>query len=345
MKVMQILAGDTHGGAENFFMRLVPALTEVGLNQYVVIKNHESRENILKQHEISYTTASFNKIFSSITTLKIQSTIHTFQPDIVVTWMSRASHLCPKGQFVHVGRLGGYYDLKYYQKCDHLIGNTIDIVGYFIDKQWPQEFTHYLPNFVDIPFTQATIERSQFNTPEAAPLLLTLGRLHDDKAFDVLIKAMSLIPKAYLWIGGVGEEKDKLVQLAHAHHVQDRIKFIGWFEDVTQLYNTCDIYLCPSRIEPLGNVILEAWAHQKPIVAAKSKGPMGLILHDKSGLLYEIEEWEQLAYTINRLLENPSLKEKIVKNGFMELNQKFTKSIVVQKYLTFFETILKKKRQ
>lgn len=345
MKVMQILAGDTHGGAENFFMRLVPALTQAGLNQYVVIKNHEARENILKQRGIPYATASFNKILPALTTLKIQSAIRSFQPDIVVTWMSRASHLCPKGQFVHVGRLGGYYDLKYYRKCDHLIGNTLDIVDYFKNNRWPREFTHYLPNFVDIPSTQAKMQRSQFDTPEDVPLLLTLGRLHDDKAFDVLIKAMALIPKAYLWIAGVGEEKDKLVQLAHAYHVQERIKFIGWFEDVTRVYNTGDIYLCPSRIEPLGNVILEAWAHQKPVIAAKSKGPMGLIRHAESGLLYEIENWEQLASAVNRLLEDKALKEKMVKNGFQELNRNFTESIVVQKYLTFFKTIRKRKRR
>ena len=74
--------------------------------------------------------------------------IAAWRPDIVLTWMSRATRLCPRGDFVHVARLGGYYDLKYYRRCDHLIGNTRAIVDYAIAEGWPRERISYLPNFV-----------------------------------------------------------------------------------------------------------------------------------------------------------------------------------------------------
>jgi len=52
-------------------------------------------------------------------------------------------------RFLRVGRLGGYYDLHYYRACDHLIGNTVDIVDYLLRSGWPAARAHYLPNFVD----------------------------------------------------------------------------------------------------------------------------------------------------------------------------------------------------
>ena len=58
-------------------------------------------------------------------------------PDIILTWMNRASRILPNEKFgpeVVVGRLGGYYKMKNYSKCDYLIANTQDIKNYIIDS-------------------------------------------------------------------------------------------------------------------------------------------------------------------------------------------------------------------
>lgn len=344
MKVLQVMAGDTHGGAENFFMRLTRALHKRGLKQHIVLKPHTLREQLLTQEGIPYSTAPFNRLIPRLTRSKIKSIAHKFSPHIIMSWMSRASSHCPSGPFVHVGRLGGYYDLKYYRRCDYLVGNTPDIVAYFKEKQWPSAFTQYLPNFVDSPQTQQKLSRSDYNTPENGPLLLTLGRLHQDKAFDRLIQALTLVPQAYLWIGGVGEEEQTLKSLAQRLGVCDRIRFVGWHETPSPLYNACDIFVCPSRIEPLGNVVIEAWAHQKPVVAAKSKGPEGLIRHGETGLLAELEDWQGLASQINDLIDSPNLSQKLSKLGYTEFIDKYTENKVVDQYLTFFDSIIGKKR-
>jgi hypothetical protein len=52
--------------------------------------------------------------------------------------MNRATRLCPRGDFVHVGPLGGYQDLKYYRRCDHLIANTATIVDFAVAAGWPR---------------------------------------------------------------------------------------------------------------------------------------------------------------------------------------------------------------
>ena len=64
--------------------------------------------------------------------------------------MSRATAKCPRGPFVHVARLGGYYDLKYYRACDHLIANTRGIADYLIAAGRPADRVSVIGNFVDV---------------------------------------------------------------------------------------------------------------------------------------------------------------------------------------------------
>ncbi len=61
--------------------------------------------------------------------------------------MNRAARFAPRGDWVLAGRLGGYYDLKYYRRCDHLVGNTRTLVRWIAAQGWPAARTHYLPNF------------------------------------------------------------------------------------------------------------------------------------------------------------------------------------------------------
>lgn len=347
MRLLQVMAGAEHGGAEAFFYRLIPALSQRGIEQLVVMRPHQKAVASLRDEGIEVETAPFKRAFDFRTPKMLRRCFEAFKPDVVMTWMSRASSLCPKPpkEALFVSRLGGYYDLKYYQKADYLIGNTKDIQNYFIKESWPKEKTSYLPNFVDEPNASPALKRSTYETPEDAPLVLTLGRLHDDKAFDVLIKALAQVPKAYLWIGGVGPREDFLKNLTKQQGVENRVRFLGWQEDVSALYKVCDIYCCPSRIEPLGNVVIEGWAHQKPVVAARSSGPEGLIQDGKDGLLAPLEDTETLANHLNSLIQDQALRTSIAQKGRQTFEAYFTQEKVVDQYLSFFDTILSSKKQ
>lgn len=343
MRVLQIMAGAEKGGAEKFFDRLVSALAQRGLDQHVICRSFPDRLNHLKTHHIPFTAASFHRLLDLRTRRLIQRRIHLYQPDIVVTWMSRASHLCPAGDFTSVARLGGYYDLKYYKKADYLIGNTPDIQKYFIQQGWPAHRTAYLPNFVDPPSSGQPQDRSAYSTPEKAPLLLSMGRFHDDKAFDILIPALVHLPGVYLWLAGEGEREKRLRYLAQEYSVNDRVRFIKWQKDVSALYKAADVYVCPSRVEPLGNVVIEAWVHEIPVVAAASDGPKSLIQDQENGLLVPLNHGEALARAIKKILNSPVLHKKLVEQGLTTYFAHYTEEKVCQHYLSFFEQIYHKK--
>lgn len=338
MRVLQAMAGAEAGGAEEFFVRLVLALQRTGLEQRVVIRRDARRAAQLTAGGMSPVELRFGGLFDFGTRGALRREIESFRPDVVMTWMSRATRHCPAGRFAHIGRLGGYYNLKYYRRCGYLIGNTPDIVAYCVARGWPQDRVHYLPNFVDAA-PAVPVARAALDTPEGAPLLLAAGRLHPNKAFDVLIRALARMPETHLWLAGEGPLEGELKALALAEGVTQRIRFLGWRNDVPALLAAADALVCPSRIEPLGNVVIEAWAHGRPVVAAASVGPKSLIEHGKSGLLVPIDEAGALTDAVRNVLRDKDLASRLIAGGRAAYERSFTEAAVVRRYLDFFSKV------
>ncbi len=338
MRVFQIMAGAEHGGAEAFFTRLVPGLTRAGVEQRVAIRRDAKRAKILSKAGIKPIELRFGGPIDLYTSFCLRREIKAFKPDIVMTWMNRATTKCPSGEFVHVGRLGGYYDLKYYQGCDHLIGNTEDIIGHLVGNGWPGDKAHYLPNFVSSVRAEPA-SRAEVFTPPSAPLVLALGRLHQNKAFDVLLQAMIRVPDAYLWLAGEGPLRRELEDLAQKLAVKPRVRFLGWRDDVAALFAACDVFVCSSRLEPLGNVVIEAWAQEVPVVATDSLGPGTLIEHMETGVLAPVDDGAALGRALKLVLGDTGLHQRITRDGHGVYKARFSESVVVRQYLDFFNRI------
>lgn len=338
MKLMQAIGGKGHGGAETFFVSLALAFKRAGIDQKITMRANRVRHDELCAGGLEPEICGFGGKFDFMTPRRLQRSADEFKPDIYMSWMSRAAMMTPKGNFPKLARLGGYYKLKYYQKCDHLIGNTEGIRDYLVQAGWPAARAHYVPNFVTWNPAPA-IDRSTFNTPDGVPLLLALGRLHPNKAFDVAIKSMVELKDAWLWIAGDGMLKAELEKLAEDLGVADRVRFLGWRRDREALFAAADICVYPSRIEPFGNVTLDAWAAKVPIVAAASAGPRAYIRHEQDGLLVEIENHRELAAGVARLLSDPGLAKNLCDNGYRRFEAEFNEAAVVARWQTLFAAL------
>ncbi|MEM9684396.1 MAG: glycosyltransferase family 4 protein, partial [Pseudomonadota bacterium] len=203
----------------------------------------------------------------------------------------------------------------------------------------PEERTHYLPNFVDTTLTMP-LPWSDYGVPEDVPLVVALGRLHANKAFDTLISAMAKLPGVWLWIAGEGPERATLEAHAEKMGVADRVKLIGWIDDAGSVIEAADIVCVPSRHEPLGNVILEAWARGRPVVAAASEGPSQLIEHDRTGVLAAIDDAESLATALTYVLENPDAADRLAEAGMARYEQDFAEEAIIEQYLDLYARVI-----
>lgn len=330
------MTSNKHGGAEAFFTRLTQAFAQQsGLEQAVLLRHNSPQWRNL-QAETRCFSHSFYSNWDFLSRVKTQKLLTRWAPNIVLTWMNRATSLLkyqkPTRSYCHIARLGGYYNLKYYRHCDHWVGNTRGITDYLVQSGLPAQRVHHIGNFVtETPGKKLTRPKT--------PLILAMGRLHQNKAFDVLITALAKLPDATLWLAGDGPERSALAQLADALNVRKRLHFLGWHPNPEDLLATADVFVCPSRHEPLGNVILEAWAQQKPIVATRNQGATELITPEENGLLTPLEDANALADGIQTLLTQPTAANKLAEAGFNAYHQRSSRQIITQQYLELFQTV------
>lgn len=341
MRLMQILLSQSEAGAETYFEKVAAAFaSDPDITQRLVIEHLPSREARLNQAGVAFDALPMGRVSKPLLyDLKLKAAVRRFRPDLIVTWVNRASRKCPKTDAVVVGRLGGYYDINNYTKCDHLIVNTQDLVRHVTENGWPEDRVSMISNFGELP-ERLGVPAPLPDIPTHHKVLLTLGRLHEKKAQDVLIQALPQIPDTTLLIAGTGALRESLEALADELGVRERVKFLGLRKDIRELFDLADLCVFPSRFEPLGNVVLEAWATHTPVVAAASQGPSWLIDHGENGLLFDVDSAEGCAAAVNQLLADPDTARRLADNGYSVFQETFSQGVIIGQYKALFERLL-----
>ena len=333
------MAGAAAGGAELFFERLSLALAADGTTVLPLIRRDPGRAARLRAGGLDPVELRFGGRLDLLTGPRIGAALRRFRPRVAVAWMNRAGRLTPSGDWVLAGRLGGYYDLSNYRRCDHLVGNTRGIVDWIAGQGWPASRVHHLPNFA--AELSGLAPRRPAGVPDGVPMLLALGRLHRNKAFDVLIRAMRHVERAHLVIAGEGPERAALEALARGEGVADRVHMPGWADDTGALIAACAVLVCPSRHEPLGNVVIEGFSAARPVVAARAQGPVELIRDGADGLLVPLEDERALGGALSAVLGDPVLAGRLAAAGRCRYEAEFAAAPVLARWRTFLQTVEK----
>ena len=336
MSVLHLLGTAGEGGAETYFVDLVTGLARAGVPQAAAIRPNAQRQAALATAGSPVDTFRFGGPLDLLTKPQVAKFARRQDVKLALAWMNRAARHTPAGPWARIGRLGGYYNLKYYRGFDALVANTEDIAEWIVGQGWPAGKVLCIPNFAAAPATTEPVDRAALDTPAEVPLLLSMGRLHEAKAHDITLQALTTLPDAFLWIAGVGPQEARLRAMAQALGVAERVRFLGWRTDASALYRAADICVFPSRYEPLGNVVIQAWAHGLPVVAAASQGPAALVTDGEDGLLVPVDDPQALASAIARLLADPMLRIRLAQAGLGRVEAEFSEAAVVAQWRTLF---------
>ena len=179
----------------------------------------------------------------------------------------------------------------------------------------PAERLRVLPNTFDQtrfhPGPRPAQLLDRYRLPADAKIIFSFGRLAKAecyKGFDRIIAALPKIQRAvpevrYL-IGGSGDDRPRLVALAEAAGVADRVIFTGFLPtgEVAAHYNLCDVFAMPSTGEGFGIVFLEALACGKPVLAGNRDGSTDPLMDGRMGALVDPLDPEQIAGTLTQIL-------------------------------------------
>ena len=332
------MAGAASGGAELFYERLCIAQAQAGDDILPIIRRNEARAARLRDAGLTPVQAGFGGLADLWTQPILAHRLKRWKPRVAVAWMGRAARHAPAGPWVLVGRLGGYYDLRQFARCDHLVGNTEGMVDWIRKQGFPPARVHRLPNFAP-DLTGAA--PASLPVPPGASVVLAMGRLHRNKGFDVLIAAASRLPDVAVVIAGDGPERDSLQRLAAHAGVAARVHFLGWRTDTAALLAACDVLACPSRSEPLGNVILEAFSANRPVVAAMADGPRELIESGRTGVLVAGESAIALAAGIEGVLQRRAQTTAMVAAARAQFEMAHAEAPVLARWREFLATVEK----
>ncbi|MCE9611986.1 MAG: glycosyltransferase family 4 protein [Chthoniobacter sp.] len=173
-------------------------------------------------------------------------------------------------------------------------------------------------------------------SPAPAPLYVAAcARLTRWKGLHLLISAWAQIraafPEATLRIYGEEVEPDyaaELRALVQQLGLGDAVQFCGYQRDLSPVFAGAAVLAVPSLSERPGpetfsRIVIEAWAHAKPVVAFAAGGPRYLIEDGADGYLVEEGNIGQLAERISKLLGDPALCQRLGGHGYAKVREQF----------------------
>jgi hypothetical protein len=181
------------------------------------------------------------------------------------------------------------------------------------------------------------LRRDALATPEGVPVVLVLSRLHEKKGIDTILRAVATLPGVYLWLAGDGPQRHRYEALARTLGVADRTRFLGWRTDRKSLLAACDVCALPSRYEPFGTVIPEAWSMERPLVATRAAGASQYVVDGESGLLCDIEDVAGLAGALRVAIADDVTRSRIVAGGWRAYLAGFERAQVIGTLIGTYE--------
>ncbi len=350
---LHVIGGKHLGGAERFFIRLVNALARHGQPvAAVTVAGGEIARAIdpaVRQYH-----APMLGVWDPYSRWRINRAIADFRPGVVQTYMGRATrivHLPDHRSPVHLARLGGYYNLKGYRHAHAWVGNTHGIRDYLTTHGLPVERVHVIGNFVDTPerLTPVALDalRRQLGL-DGCRVILGLGRLHPNKGWHDLLQAFAKLPALvggnmppHLLMVGDGPLRKELEALSERLGIAARVHWIGWKNDPAPYYQLADVFVCASVHEPLGNVILEAWANRALIVSTRAQGPLELMQDGVNGLLAPLADAAGLAEVLRTALTlDARHKARLIEAGHAEVTHRYSEAAILSDYVTLYTDLV-----
>ncbi|MDX9765986.1 MAG: glycosyltransferase [Ectothiorhodospiraceae bacterium] len=350
---LHIVGSKSLGGAERFALRLVSALAERGAPLALVARQGSE---VVGQTPagVPLHESPMKTVWDPLSKLALSRLLKRLRPDLAQTYMGRATRLTrlPSGRRpVHVARLGGYYKLDGYRHAHAWIGNTKGLCDYMVQGGLPAERVFHIYNFIDPPpaVTPATVTaaRRELGIPDDALLLMTAGRFVEVKGQCHLLDAFARLPREIggrpLWLVMVGDGllRPALEAQAATLGIAPRIAWTGWRTDPAPYFEMADLVVFPSlENETLGNVILEAWVHDKPLVTAAFRGAREIVHADEDALMVPCADAPALADAIRHALADPPAAQAMAACGRTRVLREFSRDAIVDQYLALYGRLL-----
>lgn len=207
-----------------------------------------------------------------------------------------------------------------------------------------------LYNGVDLaqfnPFPADGVVRRQFGIPENAPLIGTVANFAFEKGYPYLLDAVQTLltqdPSLWFLLVGSGPFENEIKKKARQIPNHRQIIFAGHRSNIPRLLASLDVFLLASVMEGFPNVLLEAMAMAKPVIATGVGGIPELIESGKNGILVPPKNGEALAQAVLSLLKDRKKAEAMGSAAEELIRRSFTLDRMIDQYENLYLSLLQK---
>jgi len=371
-KILFVVPALGIGGAEKSFISFVNALTRRSGNELMVIVLSHVSEHQLKKLHHSIQIKILNRKSTSRpgTLLSVYWNCRRFRPDILIGWSTyaifvvlviapffkKAKIIISERNYIpkifsldNVGkwrrRIVLYLMKKLYINAHVITANSFDNLR-FLKKYIGSGPSYYLlKNTID--YDEVSNLRAKYivaRDPAVDVILVALGRLDYQKGFDVLLnayyQAIEQNTKMKLYLIGSGDQGDSLKKLAKDLGIDGKICWISEVNNPYPYYDLADIVIVPSRFEGFPNVMMEAMACGKAVIASDCKtGPRELSANGKLAKLVPVGGVDEMKRAILSLADDVETRTLMGSQAALYIFSEYEKNIIVTNYIDLLDKI------
>jgi GalNAc-alpha-(1->4)-GalNAc-alpha-(1->3)-diNAcBac-PP-undecaprenol alpha-1,4-N-acetyl-D-galactosaminyltransferase len=340
MKVCLVISGLRGGGAERVMVWLADRLAAVG-HQVTLVTideptfDHYKCANAVRRITLGGTKRYFNssRINALLNGIRwrtlLRKAMRHVKPDVMLSFIDGMNVHCLAWMFdtklpiVVAERTDPTYSLMsakkklarpflYRKRATAVVFQTNAVCAKFA-TEWRLKNAKVIPN------------AAQTHVVEGAPAsqgatVLCVGRFHEQKGQDVLIRAWAQLGAAregwQLRLVGDGVNREKYAEMIGSLGIQDSVILAGQRSDMATEYAQASVVVVPSRVEGFPNVLLESMAAGKAVaVSDLPDACREVVRHESDGLLYRGESVDDLTATLARLLSDAKLRADLGMNA------------------------------
>jgi glycosyltransferase involved in cell wall biosynthesis len=227
-------------------------------------------------------------------------------------------------------------------ECDRFVALNKAVVGELTAVGVPAQKIIELTNGVE---TDQITARPCYTLHDPARLVY-VGRLHEQKGLDTLLKALQQLLQQgvagniCLQLIGDGPLRNELAQQVQQLRISDHVEFMGQTDQVLALLQQADIFVLPSRAEGISNALLEAMAVGLPVIVSKIPGNVDVVEHRKNGLLFTVDDPDSLTGCLTLLLNQPELRIQLGTTARNTVENHYSLNYVADRYVDLYQDLL-----
>jgi glycosyltransferase involved in cell wall biosynthesis len=184
--------------------------------------------------------------------------------------------------------------------------------------------------------------RAAIGTPADRLVILMAGRLVAEKGYGDLVTAMRDVD-AELWAVGARLSSDHAAGISDTVReieqdpaLRDRIRFLGYRDDMAELMRAADIFTLPSHREGMPRSIIEAMLTGLPVVATDVRGSREEVVDGETGLLVPVRDATALAGALQSLVQDPARRHAMGAAGLERARSLYDERLVIDRQLDHF---------